>query len=231
VSVANPASFVGGDGPYTTLVEDGVIAAIALATPTGVLPPLASNLTNILSGATTSDWRGHNFIVEYMAEGSRSATKVVPDIVATMNGLEQPPQTVQDGIITATLTWGSQPDVDLHAFEPNGTHVFYSNRQGVSGYLDLDDTSGEGPEHYYVSCAALETGTYHFGVNYYYGTGIETAYVQIVAGTLVRSFTIPLAVSVGGFGNDTPIPVADVVVNGDAVNGYIFDIQGLATPQ
>lgn len=50
VSVANPASFVGGNGPYTTVSEDIVIAAIAVATPPGVLPPLAPNATNSGSG-------------------------------------------------------------------------------------------------------------------------------------------------------------------------------------
>jgi len=230
-AVGTPASFVGGDGPYTTLVEDGVIAVISLATVTGVLPPLFPNITNILSGATTSDWRGHNFIEEYMAEGSRSVTKIISDTIMVMTGLEQPPQTVQDGIITATLTWGPQPDVDLHAFEPNGFHVYYSARNGASGYLDLDDTSGYGPEHYYVSCATLEAGTYSIGVNYYSGSAPETAFVQIAAGTSVRSFSIPLAESVGTDGNTTPVPVANVVVGGDATVGYTFDIQGIATPQ
>lgn len=92
VCVADPASSCAGDGPYTTLVEDGVIAAISLATVTGILPPLPPNLTNILSGARTSDWRGHNFINEYMAEESRSVTKIMPDITDMMNGLAQPAQ-------------------------------------------------------------------------------------------------------------------------------------------
>jgi len=151
----------------------------------------------------------------------------VPDIVTTMNGLAQPPQIIQDGIITAILTWGSQPDVDLHAFEPNGTHVFYGYKRGVSGYLDLDDTTSEGPEHYYVSCATLETGTYHFGVNYFYGFTPETAYVQIVAGTSVRSFTIPLATIAGPAGNATPVPVADVTVTGNATDGFAFSVVGV----
>jgi|CXWL01.1.fsa_nt_gi hypothetical protein len=226
VSVANPSSFVGGNGPYTTLIEDGVIAAIRLATPLVVLPPLPPNITNILSDARASDWKGHSFIDEYMAAGSRSVAKIMPDVIATMNGLEQPLQTVQDGIITATLTWGAQPDVDLHAFEPNGAHVFYLRFQGVSGRLDLDDVTGFGPEHYYVSCPMLETGTYRIGVNYYSGVGSENAFVQIAAGTLVRSFTIPLPSVVGVLGNISPVFVADVVVTGNATDGFAFSIVG-----
>ncbi len=226
VSVANPASFVGGNGPYTTLLEDGIIAAISLVTVPGISPPLLPNLTNILSGARTSDWKGHSFIDEYMATGSRSVAKIVPDIIATMSGLEQPTQVTQSGIITVTLMWGVQPDVDLHAFEPNGTHVFYARLQGISGRLDLDDITGIGPEHYFVPCATLEAGTYRIGVNYFSGTAPETANVQIAAGTSVRSFSVPLPVARGRAGDTTPAFVADVLVTGDATQGFTFLITG-----
>lgn len=39
--------------------------------------------------------------------------------------------TLGNGIITAMLTWGSNPDIDLHVFEPNGTHVYYTNFLGI----------------------------------------------------------------------------------------------------
>ncbi len=226
VSVANPASFVAGSGPYTTLFEDGVIAAIRAATVPGIQPPLIWNLTNILSGARTSDWKGHGFLDEYTAAGSRSVNKILPDVIATMNGLQQPPQTVQDGIITATLTWGAQPDVDLHAYEPNSTHVYYAHLQGISGRLDLDDVTSFGPEHYFVSCSKLETGTYRIGVNYYSGSGPETAQIQILAGSSVRNYTVPLPSARGSSGDQSPIPVASITVTGDTTNGYKFDIVG-----
>lgn len=226
VSVANPASFVGGRGPYTTLVEDWVIEGIRIATVPGINPPLFPNLTNILSDGATSDWRGHGFLEVYMANGTRSIAKIMPDIINTMNGLVQPTQVTQSGIITATLTWGEQPDVDLHATEPNGSHVYYDRLQGVSGRLDLDDTSSFGPEHYYVPCATLEAGTYRIGVNYYYGNGPETAQVQIAAGTSVRSFSIPLPSERESSGDTSPVFVADVVVTGNVTNGFEFLIVG-----
>ncbi|MDG6220528.1 MAG: hypothetical protein QCI38_03670 [Candidatus Thermoplasmatota archaeon] len=59
--------------------------------------------------------------------------------------------------LTITLTWDTgKSDVDLHVLEPTidsnpGRHIYYSNK-GSSGsgnpYLDFDDTSGYGPEHY-----------------------------------------------------------------------------------
>ncbi len=230
VSVANPAGFVGGGGPYTTLFEDLVIEAIAASTislaTVGVLPPLGPNATNIGSGAVTSDWVGHNFILEYMAAGSRTVGPITQNVIAMNSSLVQPPQVVQDGIITATLTWGAEPDVDLHAFEPNGTHVFYGHLTGTSGHLDLDDISSYGPEHYYVACTALEAGIYSIGVNYFGGYGPETAQVQITAGTIVRNYTIPLAVARGSGGDATPIPVASITVTGDATRGFQFGVTG-----
>lgn len=226
VSVANPASFVGGDGPYTTLLEDVVIQAIALATPVGALGPLAPNATKRGSSVATSDWSGHNFLLEYMAAGSNTIGPITQNMVGMMSSLEQPSQIVQDGIITAILTWGAQPDVDLHVFEPSGSHVFYGNFQGVSGYLDLDDTSGYGPEHYYVACTALSAGVYSIGVNYFYGFDPETARLQITAGTIVRNYSVPLAVVLGESGDASPIPVATVTVTGDASRGFQFAVSG-----
>lgn len=93
VSVANPASFVADDGPYTTLTEDLVIQSIALtAGSAGMTPPLPSNITNARSGAVTSDWKGHAFNEEYMAAGSRTVEKIAQDIINVRGGLAQPVQ-------------------------------------------------------------------------------------------------------------------------------------------
>lgn len=63
----------------------------------------------------------------------------------------QPTRSLGNGPITVTLTWDANPDVDLHIFEPQ-RHVYYASRIGYNGYLDLDDTNGYGPEHYYTNC-------------------------------------------------------------------------------
>lgn len=228
VAVATPASFTAGNGPYTTLVEDLVIQAIALAIPPGVSLPRFSNITNIGSGATSTDWKGHGFIEEYMAQGSKSIIQIMNDTVTMLGSLVQPPQVAQPGAITATLTWGAQPDVDLHAFEnlgAIGAHVFYNNKIGLVGQLDVDDVYQYGPEHYTASCSMLQAGTYRIGVNYYYGALPETAEVQIAAGNSVRSFTRDLPTPLGQAGNDNPVPIADIVVTGDQQNGFTFDIR------
>jgi uncharacterized protein YfaP (DUF2135 family) len=162
-----------------------------------------------------------------MVSGSRSEGKILNDIVLEMSYLIPPNQIAQDGVITVTLTWGSQPDVDLHVFEPNGFHVYYSDPQGLSGYLDLDDISGYGPEHYFVECQDLEAGTYVVGVNYFYGITPESALVQIKAGSSIRSFPVSLSQPAGLDGDNSPMEVAEIVVSGNEFDGYGFEIRGL----
>ncbi len=50
-----------------------------------------------------------------------------------------------------TMSWsGEEPDVDLHVIEPGGKEVYFGDRAGDLGYLDVDDVDYEGPEHYYT---------------------------------------------------------------------------------
>jgi uncharacterized protein YfaP (DUF2135 family) len=117
--------------------------------------------------------------------------------------------------------------VDLHVNEPDGSHVYYGNMRGTSGYLDYDDISSYGPEHYYVvDCENLATGSYAVGVNYYHGNGPETAHVQVQAGDLVRGYSMYLSAPEGSAGNSNAETVATIEVIGDADNGYEFNVAG-----
>ena len=85
--------------------------------------------------------------------------------------------------LTFTMTWGQgQSDVDLHVLEPTinttaGRHIYYGNKghgtQDIHPYLDVDNTRGYGPEHYYATQEMTLTnseslyGTYKFRVHYY----------------------------------------------------------------
>jgi PKD repeat protein len=89
--------------------------------------------------------------------------------------------------LTFTLTWGQdQSDVDLHVLEPfiettEGRHIYYANMGKEAGYpypyLDIDNTWGYGPEHYYAKedmtlpnypgPGKSLYGTYKFRVHYY----------------------------------------------------------------
>ena len=57
----------------------------------------------------------------------------------------QPEKRMGNGPITITFTWDVPFDIDLHVIEPDGTHVYWINKKGNSGYLDVDDVTGYGP--------------------------------------------------------------------------------------
>jgi hypothetical protein len=222
--LANPDTRVVNGGPYTTLFEDKVILAIRLLkTSRGLPPPLAANIPTA-NFELPDNIFGHSFRLAYLWDNTASKDKVLRDILTTQGGLVQPARLVSQGIITATLTWGSQPDVDLHAFEPNGSHVFYSARNGLSGTLDRDIVTGFGAEHYVVPCEKLEAGNYNIGVNYFSGSGPEIATVLVQAGLSAFPFTIFLPNAVGAAGNGSPAHVANVKVTGDNVAGFKMEI-------
>lgn len=85
--------------------------------------------------------------------------------------------------MTVTLTWDLQPDQDMHIFEPDGVHVFYGNKRGQVGELDLDDTSGYGPEHYYTDCQKIKVGTYIVKVHGFYLYGPSSGTITVAAGS------------------------------------------------
>ena len=221
VSVATPASRVAGGGPYFTLINDIVIAAVDLVFP-GTLDPNVANIPNF------NDWTNHSFVDSYL-NGNQTGPMIVNSALSQANALEWPTPQIGSGPISVTLTWGAERDVDLHVNEPNGSHVYYGNMWGSSGYLDYDDVTSWGPEHYYVvDCENLATGRYGVGVNYYSGNGPETAHVQVQAGDIIRDYSINLSAPEGSAGNSNAEPVASIEVIGDAESGYEFTVAGAA---
>lgn len=219
VSVANPASRVAGEGPYFTLLNDLVVYGVSLLFP----DTLPGNIENTID---YTDWTHHNFIDSYL-NGDQSGPLIMQAVLDEADLLAWPESQVGKGPISVTLTWGEQPDVDLHIFEPNLSHVYYANPVGLSGHLDRDDTRSYGPEHYYVgSCDQLETGRYGVAVNYYRGSAPETAHIQIQAGDIVRDYSAYLFMAYGSSGNYRARMVANIDVVEDPEQGYVFKVNG-----
>lgn len=219
VAVGTPSSRVAGGGSYVTRTDDLVINTVRWFYP----GTLDGNVTN---GSDSSDWKNHSFIDAYL-DGDLSGSMIVSKALARANGLAWPTPQLGMGPISVTLTWGAEPDVDLHVFEPDGSHVYYAAPVGTSGYLDYDDVTSWGPEHYYVvDCESLAAGTYRVGVNYYRGSAPETASVQIQAGDVIKDYTIRLSAARGSAGNASPESVAAIEVVGDPDAGYTFTVEG-----
>ena len=56
------------------------------------------------------------------------------------------------GAFSATLSWDTLTDIDLHVVEPSGYHIFFriDRRRGPTSLLDADNTTGYGPENIYT---------------------------------------------------------------------------------
>ena len=118
-------------------------------------------------------------------------------------------------------------DVDLHVIEPNATHVYFFNKIGVSGYLDVDNTISNGPEHYYASCdkTKLATGIYKVGIRNFRGADGRLANIQVATASNGVIYTTPRPVSVGST-EDTPlISIINVVVSKDANDRFRITTQ------
>jgi len=195
VFAGSPAHYVNGGGSWVENERD----------PVGWLGSLPATADNIDKSADISQ---HAFVESYL-RGDVAGPQLQNAILTTAGALEKPEAELQKGIITVSLTWGAQPDVDLHVFEADGGHVYYSNPSNL-GALDRDDTNGYGPEHYFLDCEALEAGSWDIGVNYYSGQGPELASVLVQAGSIVESFDVPLNTPLGPDGDAMPIGVASV---------------------
>jgi hypothetical protein len=83
------------------------------------------------------------------------------------------------GDLQVTLTWNTTVDMDLHVIEPNGAHVYYASRNGVTARLDVDDTNGFGPENIFVGAAGAQAGTYQFFIVHYGGATPTTSTIAV----------------------------------------------------
>lgn len=216
--IASPAAYVAGNGDYITSTNDLVINGLSTTGGLSVLP------ANFTVGITTSDLSGHGITEVYLNPDRQGRAEIVARIKNALSSLLEPGGQGGQGPITVTLSWGAQPDIDLHVFEPDGTHVYYVNKQGSVGMLDLDITDSYGPEHYFTSCDTLQQGSYRIGVNYFYGNSPELATVTITTpqGSVTRN--VQLNVALGTSGNLSPVMVGTVVVTRNSNGNYDFQI-------
>jgi hypothetical protein len=228
MAVAGSAVAMAGSG-CTNLQTDAVIGATSMASSS---VSISNSVVHTLPGFVP-DPLDHSFL-SYL-EGDISGPKIINDVITAIPKLTPSPlvnsetgKTISQGVITIRLEWGKQTDVDLHVYEPNGSHVYYGDKDGI-GQLDNDYQNGEKPEHYYVGCEALKPGLYKVAVNYFRGTGPETARINISAGGIIRSYTVPLASANSGA---SPIPVATIKVTQDEQSGeFKFEILSQKTPE
>lgn len=175
------------NGSYTLADLDLVINGLRLA---GSVPSVTSNIPGYLlrpaglNGLT--DIIGHGLVEIYINPALSISNRVKTHINDALSELaanvaNAPEAQASLGFFAATLIWDGSGDVDLHTFEPGGSHVYYRSKVGQAGFLDVDNVNGFGPEHYYASCdpTKLQTGVYTISVANYEQADGRTATVQI----------------------------------------------------
>jgi uncharacterized repeat protein (TIGR02543 family) len=98
------------------------------------------------------------------------------------------------GEMRIVLTWGANPaDLDTHLKTPEGHHIYYGNRTDGNVTLDVDDTSGYGPET--ITYATITSGTHYYYIYEFSGTGTlatSNAVVKVYDDTgLIETFNVP----------------------------------------
>ena len=173
------------NGEHTLADLDLVINGLRV---TGSVPAITDDIPNYLSRPASiisgkKDILGHGLLEIYINQELDISRKIYEQINTALSSLVSPPAQATSGFFSATLTWDGIGDVDLHTIEPDLSHVYFSSKQGTSGYLDVDNLFANGPEHYYTSCdsQSLQTGTYQILVANYSRASGKTATVQIAS--------------------------------------------------
>ncbi|WP_220271704.1 hypothetical protein [Shewanella morhuae] len=172
------------NGQHTLADLDLVINGLRLV---GSVAEITDNIPGYLSRPTGSNGKkdalGHGLLEIYLNQELAISNRVKNQINSALDSLEFPPSIASSGYFTVTLKWDGAGDVDLHVFEPDNSHVYFSSPQGTSGYLDVDNTRKEGPEHYFASCdsSTLQIGQYKIGVANYSRADGRKATVQVAS--------------------------------------------------
>lgn len=88
--------------------------------------------------------------------------------------------------LRVVLSWNTNnTDLDLHVIAPDGSHTYYGNRVSANGgALDVDVTSGYGPEIY--ANPTPPAGRYLIYVNYYGGYNSGNSLVTLAQVSIIN---------------------------------------------
>ncbi|MCD4534048.1 IPT/TIG domain-containing protein [Nocardioides sp. cx-169] len=173
--------------PYEGWLESSDGRAGTWRTSSPLPPGLTLTEDGSVTGTPTSGVGSRILSVTFEDSAGKLATAAVSLTVVPSAGLG-------GGDIQATLTWSHAADMDLHALEPDGNEIYYSNpTSSTGGELDHDSNVGCGDSSHVAEnirwpAGAAPAGSYYFRVNTYSECGVEVPEWQLevrVAGRLV----------------------------------------------
>lgn len=131
-------------------------------------------------------YESHFFTISTLFDGMTVQSNIVP--------------TISSNEARIVLTWGETPsDLDSHLFFPNGEHIAYYSQEASNGNLDIDNTSGFGPET--ITIPNITKGTHKYYVADYSNLSNDNYESSEMSNSLARvdvytkdgqtTFTIP----------------------------------------
>lgn len=132
-------------------------------------------LSNYLRVVPVADGDGYyHFILVLNQEMTNMVINLVIIIVSNTNDnpINASNQNVNvaeagNGMLQISLSFNNEKDVDLHVVEPQGDHIYFSNRRSTNGgYLDIDSNAGcsidgiNNENVFYSEDARIEIGEY-----------------------------------------------------------------------
>jgi len=97
------------------------------------------------------------------------------------------------GQLKATLTWGFYADIDIHAYEPTGSHIYFGNMYGDFGFLDVDNIEGGSGSVENIFWESPIPGEYKFYIDYFSGYQSGTCHVSIYFNNQGTTYNIPIS--------------------------------------
>lgn len=106
------------------------------------------------------------------------------------------------GTLKVTMAWNFYADVDVHAIEPSGTHIYYGDKVShvTGGFLDVDDRHGGEGAVENIYWETPEDGVYTVYINWYSAStwngesGTGTVKLTIMRKGRGQVFEIPLGI-------------------------------------
>lgn len=212
------------NGNHVLADKDLVINALRLA---GSVPPITDFIPVSRPAGLNSkkDFLGHGLLEIYLNPHLTTSARISDYIHTSFNTLKRPEAKASSGLFTITLTWDGSGDIDLHTFEPN-MQVFYRSPQGKTGYLDVDNTQGFGPEHYFASCdkTKIQEGNYTIKLANYGRADGRTATVQIASNQ--QGVLLTKTATMGERTRDNPTHfIANINVSKNSMGNYIVKVE------
>lgn len=160
--------------------------------------------------AALHSYRAHDLSESYLADPVIETVR--GSMAAVASRLVNSREHAGQGFLQVALTWDRAGDIDLYVREPAGQLVYYRARLGQDGELDRDDTTGTGPENYYICVpSAVSEGEYRISVNNYRGVLGTRANISVRAGSKFDQFE---QIMDGPNGGTHLIPVATIGYQG-----------------